>query len=1267
MTATPASSHSLTDAQRIEQLEARLCELESASRTQQALLDIADLAFKAGSLQHLFASSHAIIHQFMYARNFYIALEHKDRNTISFPYYVDTQDPSTSDDIGEIPIEEMNSSLTAYLMRKDATVFLQTEAEFEQLLTKEGLALVGTKPKCLIGVPIRRTGGQQGAIVVQSYKEDALFSLADRDMLSFLAEHIATAFDRFEQRELLEFEVSERTRSLQQKNLELEQTLREREADKRLQSALYKVAQLAHGEDDVKSIFPKLHAILRKLFYAKNFYVALLNEQGDGLEFPYFSDTIDISTGPRKLGHGVTEFILHAETPRLIQKGELQQLIALGELDPEGTQAESWIGAPILVGGQAFGVIAAQSYEADIVFNERDLELLSFVADQLAEMLKRQQDSDALLLANITLEARVEQRTWELSQTNTRLESEIEERKRAEELQKTLFTIDELTHRIDDLSDFYAEVHRLVGNFIHADHFFIAEYDNANGKLYFPYYVDETQELKDFTESSESDPVPHMPFELIRQTMTAYVIRTGMPLLADDATRRRLEDAGEIGRVGIDPVDWMGVPLRKDNQVAGVIVVQTYDEAHRFGWMEFELLQFVASHISTALHRKAYREELENRVEQRTLELEKTNQKLYQEISVRERAENLQTALFRIADLTNTAQDMPTFYGQIHQAIGKLMYAKYFFIALLDPDQDETLTFPYYIDIETQQPAPRPMGNHLTEHVIRTGKSLLLTPENSKDIQTAIKIQGKVPVSWLGVPLILEQETLGALVVQTYDTAFVLSINEEEILTYVSHHVATALDRKRARAQLEHRVEQRTLELREANLSLERQIDKRRQIEKQLEHDAFHDALTQLPNRMLFMDRLNQLIAKGGRETSFRYAVLFLDLDRFKVINDSLGHLAGDKLLQKVSQRLCKLVRPQDTVARLGGDEFCVLLDDIQGLTMAEQVAKRICDDLTRPFIIMDNEVFTSTSIGIAYSGLKYHAADDMLRDADAAMYQAKMLGKRQYSVFDKSMHAKAMNTLKLETELRNAIRAGEIDVHYQPIIRLSDRSIDGFEALARWQHPNQGMIHPGDFIPLAEESGLITELDMAMCKKACLQAALWQQNGKRFTISVNLSSKHFSRNDLVERIANILEISALDPSLLKLEITESALMENVITAQKLLRALKDLGVTLAMDDFGTGYSSLSYLHRFPLDVLKVDRCFVDEIEIKKENRAIVGTIVTLANTLGMTSVAEGIETHAQLETVVALGCDLGQGYLFSKPLSHQDADRMVRSALLKQ
>ena len=1256
-----SQDNSQVQTQRIAFLEAQLEARENAIAVQKALFEIADLSFKSTSLDELYASAHQVTSRLMYAANFYISLENAKRGTIQFPYYVDTMDPAEPGEIIEVPFEELDRSLSAYLIRHDRTIFLESEESFEQLIAEHNLALVGVKPQCLIGVPLIRTNGQKGAIVVQSYQKENQFTQNDKEILSFLAQHLATAMDRFEQREQLERLVQERTQTLRQKNVELKKTLSTKDADRKLQAALYSISQLSHTENEIDNLYPKIHKILSQLFYAKNFYVAILNEDGDSITFPYFADHKDITTRSRKLSNGATEYILHTRKPQLINKSRLETLIATGELEIAGSKPTSWIGAPIMIGESAYGVIASQSYDEKFEFNEHDLELLGFVADQLAEAIKRQKDSDALLLANITLEARVNQRTWELSEINNKLESEVEERKRAEELQKTLFTIDELTQSTSDLHLLYKEIHHLVGRFIHAKNFFVAEYNKISNKLYFPYYADDDDQLSDFTETTEQDKVPHMPFKHVDKTLTAYVIRTGVPLLATPEVRRELEANGEIGQVGKEPEDWMGVPLIFDQHVAGVIVVQTYDKADKFGQKELDLLQFVSSHVTTALQKKFYRESLEARVEERTLELADLNKNLQVEIKERQRAEHLQTALFRIADISASASDMSSFYKHVHDAIGQLMYAKYFFIALPDIHDPEILTFPYYIDIADIDPTPRPMGNYLTEHVIKSGQPLLLTPANVAEIRQTINIKGHTPISWLGVPLQLDNEVLGALVVQTYDTAFILGKNEEELLTYVSHHVATALERKRARDQLEQRVDQRTQELRQANISLERQIEIRREIEKKLEFDAFHDALTKLPNRMLFMDRLAQLIGKGNRQEKFRFAVLFLDLDRFKVINDSLGHLAGDKLLQQVSGRLSKLVRPQDTVARLGGDEFCLLLDDIQGLNFAEIVAKRIGEDLTKPFIVLGNEVFTSTSIGVAYSALKYDRAEDMLRDADAAMYQAKMLGKRQYAIFDQSMHTKAMNTLKLETELRNAINHNEIDVFYQPIVHLGNKKLDGFEALARWQHPNQGLIPPSDFIPLAEESGLIIDLDIAMCLKACIQISQWNRKYKTpISISINLSSKHFSRSDLVSRIENVLQVSGIEPSLLKLEITESALMENVIAAQKILSDLKKLGVFLAMDDFGTGYSSLSYLHRFPLDVLKVDRCFIDEVDLKNENRAIVSTIVTLANALGMTSVAEGIETQDQLAVITELGCNLGQGYLFAKPMNLQDADKYI-------
>ncbi|HYE13215.1 MAG TPA: EAL domain-containing protein, partial [Pyrinomonadaceae bacterium] len=402
-------------------------------------------------------------------------------------------------------------------------------------------------------------------------------------------------------------------------------------------------------------------------------------------------------------------------------------------------------------------------------------------------------------------------------------------------------------------------------------------------------------------------------------------------------------------------------------------------------------------------------------------------------------------------------------------------------------------------------------------------------------------------------------------------------------------------------------------------------ITDRKVAEQQLHHDAFHDALTGLPNRALFMDHLKLSIARAKRNQAALYAVLYLDLDRFKVINDSLGHTIGDQLLVGIADRLKKNLRPGDTVARLGGDEFTVLIEDISDEKEAVQVAERIQKELSVPFTLSGREVFTTVSMGIAPSSTGYERAEDILRDADTAMYRAKSLGKARYEIFDKAMHARAINLLQMETDMRRALERNEFILHYQPIVALADFRLRGFEALVRWQHPERGFISPMDFIPVAEETGMIVPLGEWVLNEACKQMRRWQKSfpsDPPLFMSVNLSSKQFSQNTLISKVAVILQETGIDPHCVKLEITESVVMENIETATEMLRQLRALGVQLAIDDFGTGYSSLSYLHRFPIDTLKIDRSFVTRMSENNENTEIVRTIVVLAQNLGMDVVA---------------------------------------------
>jgi diguanylate cyclase (GGDEF)-like protein/PAS domain S-box-containing protein len=434
------------------------------------------------------------------------------------------------------------------------------------------------------------------------------------------------------------------------------------------------------------------------------------------------------------------------------------------------------------------------------------------------------------------------------------------------------------------------------------------------------------------------------------------------------------------------------------------------------------------------------------------------------------------------------------------------------------------------------------------------------------------------------------------------------------------------------------------------------------------------DALTGLPNRLLFLDRLERLFEHQKRNTNYLFAVMFLDLDGFKMINDSLGHAVGDQLLIGVANRLENCLRASDTVsrieqnftiARLGGDEFTILLDRISEPGEAEIVAKRLMKVLTSSFNVDGKEIFTSASIGIALSNIGCDNSEDILRDADTAMYRAKSLGKARYEVFDVDMRASVIARLQLETDLRNGLNREEFRNYYQPIVSLGSGRIVGFEALLRWQHPIRGLVQPGDFISVAEETGMIRELGWWSLREACRQTCIWNadrssSNSSPLTISVNLSVKQLLQPSLASAIGNLLRDEGLAPSCLKLEITESAVMQDPAAAAEVLLQIKSLGVQLSIDDFGTGYSSLSYLHRFPLDTLKIDRSFTAELDHEGDSMEIVRTILPMAKGLRLDVIAEGVENGEQLAILSKLQCEFAQGYYFSKPLTAVDAAALL-------
>jgi diguanylate cyclase (GGDEF)-like protein len=448
-------------------------------------------------------------------------------------------------------------------------------------------------------------------------------------------------------------------------------------------------------------------------------------------------------------------------------------------------------------------------------------------------------------------------------------------------------------------------------------------------------------------------------------------------------------------------------------------------------------------------------------------------------------------------------------------------------------------------------------------------------------------------------------------------------------------------------------------------LELRSDLSLKRQTQEHLLYSTLHDSLTGLPNRSLFTERLRHAMRRAARHPDDLFAVLFLDLDRFKDVNDNLGHFAGDELLRAVARRLEACIRPEDTVARLSGDEFAILLESITDISDAGRVAERIEEALSFPINLAGAEVTTSASMGIVTSSMAHDQPEQLLRSADMAMYRAKAAGRARYEMFDRAMHTDALERLRLETDLRRAVELGEFVLHYQPLVSLRTGRVTGLEALVRWQHPDRGMIHPGDFITVAEETGLIVPIGKWVLFEACRQIKEWQTAHPRkdpLTIGINLSTKQFSQPDLLDQVRSALETTGASASSLRFEIQESAIIDKGRSAIAILSRIRELGAQVYLDDFGTGYSSLSYLHGLPIDAIKIDRAFISSMDTDDKNLRLVRTILTLAEIVGVRAEAEGISTSEQLRELRALNCEQGQGYLFSAPIPREAVDEVLQA-----
>jgi len=819
----------------------------------------------------------------------------------------------------------------------------------------------------------------------------------------------------------------------------------------------------------------------------------------------------------------------------------------------------------------------------------------------------------------------------------------------AERLQRALYAIADQASANQDINETLRALHGIVGSLMYAENLYIVLYDSQRDTIRFAYFAD-------VADPDPPDPSRHQPMEEIQYGPTWYLIRHGEPLMGS------LDDiAAHVGGPylgsGPDCVCWLGVPLMRGEQVVGGVVVQSYLQDVHYSERDKALLIYVAQHIQTALERRLAHAELERRVEERTEALREANRVLQQQVLERQRGERLQAALFRIAELANTTETIEEFYAAVHRVVGGLLYARNFYIALLSEDGKE-LSFPYSVDERDPERQPRKLGKGMTEYVLNNGAALLANTDDITHMRELGQVvqSGHDSVCWLGVPLVCAERTVGALVVQSYTPEHRYNLRDQELLTFVSYHIANALERvraaeslKQAYTGLERRVGERTRALALANRDLREQIAERERVEARLKYETLHDSLTGLPNRSLLTQRLEQALERYHADPSKLFAVLFLDLDRFKVINDSVGHLIGDDLLFQAGGRVRACLKSQDVVARLGGDEFGVLLEDIGDAESACHVAQRIINELNAPFRLAAKELFTSTSIGVAIASPQYRRPEELLRDADSAMYRAKAEGRHRYALFDDGLRQQAVTLLEVENDLRRGLTRGEFEPHYQPIVRLADNKVVGYEALMRWRHPERGLLTPGDFLTVAEESGISESLDWQVFEQV-FQNAVALTHDARF-ICINLSGRHFRNPDLDRHLLTLMGKHGVPPGIIRIEVTERALLDNPQEVQRILQTLRDAGAGIVLDDFGTGYSSLSYLHQYPLKALKIDKSFVNSLAETGDggSEPVIRAILALADTLSMLVIAEGIETQTQLAALMQMGCKYGQGFLFAR------------------
>ncbi len=847
-----------------------------------------------------------------------------------------------------------------------------------------------------------------------------------------------------------------------------------------------------------------------------------------------------------------------------------------------------------------------------------------------------------------------------------RLRHLVSKYRRADKIQKALLEISNAAIRASSLGEFYSFLHQQLKNVFAADNFYIATYDPLAKQFAIPFFADEK-------DSHPSELYPDQDLnELLVKGMTGYVFRTRTSLLADNDKYQQLLTKGEVIGLGSDCHQWLGVPILSNGVTTGVLAVQSYDEQTLYGEAEVELLEFISQHISGVLDRLEQQEQLGRAIAQRTQELSQAYDKLKDEVSVRRKAEALQKSLYEIANLAAAKLDDTSFYQQIHRVLNHLLPANNCYIGLLNAQGDK-ISFPFYMSQQgTPHPLPRLRQDGLTEYLLGQRRPLMLGNQDIKRLIDEGTLYRQSPRlnntdlihQWIGVPLFIQGKVMGVLAIYSFNEHHSFAPGDMELLTFVSQHIATAIERKlsaqslrQSYEQLENKVQARTRELARTNQELEKEILQRRKIEQQLIYDANHDGLTGLPNRMMFMERLEQACKHMRRHPHDKFAVLFIDLDRFKLINDTLGHLEGDRFLIQTAKRLKTCIRDCDTLGRLGGDEFVILLDTIHHADDVHEICERVLAKLAKPYQLDEHHFFSGGSIGVAIA-TAHDTSESMLKNADNAMYQAKSKGKGCYVIYDPKQPGTVATDTGLTEELRQAIKTSAIGLQYLPIYDLTKMRLIALEARPFWQHPIRGKLHHASLNDIAEQANLQKELDLLTLKMLSEEYSQLARVYHKPQIQLSICSLHGKQKQSMEKLQRTLADVQFSTQYLWLFFHEKQLVQDTENHINMFDNLSKQGVKLGLYGYGTSYSSLSSLSFMPVAAIRLDPSFAAHLDNSHHYKLAKASSLAAAE-LGLQMFATGIAQPDTHRRFIEMGVIYGQGPLLGSSiemLDHQES-----------